>query len=924
MANSKERPTAPPIIHEGLPTQLPDIDPDETQEWIDSLDALLDERGKSRARYVMLKLLERAREKHVGVPALRSTDYINTIPPEREPWFPGDEHLERRIRAFIRWNAAVMVSTANRKGLEVGGHIATYQSSASLYEVGFNHFFRGHDHPGGGDQVYIQGHGSPGIYARAFLEGRLSEQQLSHFRQEVQHGVGKGLPSYPHPRLMPDFWEFPTVSMGLTALNSIYQARFNKYVANRGLKDTSQQHVWAFLGDGEMGEPESLGAIGLAAREELDNLTFVINCNLQQLDGPVRGNGKIIQELESFFRGAGWNVIKVVWGREWDDLLAQDSDGVLVNKMNTTPDGQFQTYSTENGDYIRESFFGGDPRLRKMVEHLSDDDLVKLPRGGHDYRKVYGAFKAASEHVGQPTVILAKTIKGWTIDALEGRNATHQMKKLTKDDLKKFRDRLYLPITDEQIDDAEVAPFYHPGPDSPEIQYMMERRRQLGGFLPKREVHAKPLKLPGDEMYAELKQGSGKQAIATTMALVRLLKDLMKDPEIGKRIVPIAPDEYRTFGMDSMFPTAKVYNPGGQAYESVDRKLLLAYKESAQGQMLHEGISEAGAMASATAAGSAYSTHSEHMIPFYIFYSMFGFQRTGDSIWAMADQLARGFLIGATAGRTTLTGEGLQHADGHSPLLAATNPAIVHYDPAMAHEVSHIVQDGLRRMYGSTDENPHGESVIFYLTVYNEPTIHPKEPENLDVEGLLKGIYHFAEPPKVEGDSPPRVQLLASGVGFPWATEAQRLLAEEWGVAADTWSVTSWNELARDAVAAEEWNLLHPSEDAKVPYITDKLKDADGPVIAVSDYMCAVPNQIAKWVPGDFRALGTDGFGIADTRPAARRFFHVDAPSVVVAALQVLADRGEIKRETVQEAFDKYQIDDPTAVRDVKQEGGDA
>ncbi len=700
MANTNERPAAPSVIHEGLPTQLPDIDPDETQEWLESLDSLLDQRGRERARYVMLKLLERAREKQVGVPALRSTDYINTIPPEREPWFPGDEHIERRIRAFIRWNAAVMVSTANRKGLEVGGHIATYQSAASLYEVGFNHFFRGKDHPGGGDQIFIQGHGSPGIYARAFLEGRLNEEQLSHFRQEVQHGVGKGLPSYPHPRLMSDFWEFPTVSMGLTALNSIYQARFNKYVHNRGIKDTSQQHVWAFLGDGEMGEPESLGAIGLAAREELDNLTFVINCNLQQLDGPVRGNGKIIQELESNFRGAGWNVIKVVWGREWDDLLAQDVDGVLVNRMNTTPDGQFQTYSVEKGDYIREHFFGDDPRLRKMVEHLSDDDLVKLPRGGHDYRKVYSAFKAAHEHVGQPTVILAKTIKGWTIDALEGRNATHQMKKLTKDDLKKFRDRLYLPITDEQIDEADIAPFYHPGPDSPEMEYMMERRRQLGGSLPKRVVRAKPLKLPGDEMYAELKRGSGKQAIATTMALVRLLKDLMKDPEIGKRIVPIAPDEYRTFGMDSMFPTAKVYNPAGQTYESVDRKLLLAYKESAQGQMLHEGISEAGAMASATAAGSAYSTHGEHMIPFYIFYSMFGFQRTGDSIWAMADQLARGFLIGATAGRTTLTGEGLQHADGHSPLLAATNPAIVHYDPAMAHEVSHIVQDGLRRMYG--------------------------------------------------------------------------------------------------------------------------------------------------------------------------------------------------------------------------------
>jgi pyruvate dehydrogenase E1 component len=924
VANTNDRPAAPSVIHEGLPTQLPDIDPDETQEWLDSLDALLDERGGSRARYVMLKLLERARERKVGVPSLRSTDYINTIPPEREPWFPGDEHTERRIRAFIRWNAAVMVSAANRKGLEVGGHIATYQSSASLYEVGFNHFFRGKDHPGGGDQVFIQGHASPGIYARAFLEGRLTQQQLAHFRQEAQHGLGKGLPSYPHPRLMPDFWEFPTVSMGLTALNALYQARFNRYLDNRGLKDTSQQQVWAFLGDGEMGEPESLGAISLAAREELDNLNFVINCNLQQLDGPVRGNGKIIQELESIFRGAGWNVIKVVWGREWDDLLAKDVDGVLVNRMNKTPDGQFQTYSVESGEYIRDNFFGVDPRLRKMVEGLSDDELRKLPRGGHDYRKVYSAFKAASEHVGQPTVILAKTIKGWTIDALEGRNATHQMKKLTKDDLKKFRDRLHLPISDGQIDDAEVAPFFHPGANSPEIEYMRERRRQLGGSLPERRVNAKPLKLPGDDVYSELKQGSGKQAVATTMALVRLLKDLMKDPEIGQRIVPIAPDEYRTFGMDSMFPTAKVYNPGGQTYEAVDRKLLLAYKESAEGQLLHEGISEAGAMASATAAGSAYATHGEHMIPFYIFYSMFGFQRTGDSIWAMADQLARGFLVGATAGRTTLTGEGLQHADGHSPLLAATNPAVVHYDPAMAYEVSHIVQDGLRRMYGATDTHPHGENIIYYLTVYNEPTVQPEEPEGLDVEGLLKGVYHVSVPPEVDAEAPPRVQLLASGVGFPWITEAQRLLAEDWGVAADTWSVTSWNELARDGGDAEEHNLLHPGEDARVPYVTFKLKEAPGPFIAVSDYMRAVPNQIAKWVPGDYHTLGTDGFGFADTRPAARRYFNVDAESVTVAALKALADRGEIKHETVQEAFDRYRIDDPTAVRGIKQEGGDA
>ncbi|MCW2781730.1 MAG: pyruvate dehydrogenase, partial [Marmoricola sp.] len=747
-SSGRKTPTAA-VIHEGLPTQLPDIDPDETHEWIDSFDSLIDERGRARARYVMLRLLERAREKQVGVPALRSTDYINTIPPEREPWFPGDEDIERRIRAFIRWNAAVMVSDANRKGLEVGGHIATYQSSASLYEVGFNHFFRGKDHPGGGDQIYIQGHASPGIYARAFLEGRLTERQLMYFRQEVQHGPGAGLPSYPHPRLMPQFWEFPTVSMGLTALNAIYQARFNRYLHNRGIKDTSQQHVWAFLGDGEMGEPESLGAISLPAREELDNLTFVVNCNLQQLDGPVRGNGKIIQELESLFRGAGWNVIKVICGREWDALLARDVDGVLVNQMNSTPDGAFQTYSVEDGAYNREHFFGPDPRLRKMVEHMSDRQIEKLPRGGHDYRKVYAAFDAATKHVGQPTVILAHTIKGWTIEALEGRNATHQMKKLSKDDLKKFRDRLYLPMSDRDIEEAYdttgAAPFFHPGMDSPEIEYMLERRRQLGGSLPQRVVRGTTLTLPGDQMYAELKKGGGKNKVATTMAAVRLLKDWMKDPNIGQRIVPIAPDEYRTFGMDSMFPSAKVYNPGGQQYEAVDRKLLLSYKESAQGQMLHEGISEAGAVASATAAGSAYSTHGEPMIPFYIFYSMFGFQRTGDSIWAMADQLARGFLIGATAGRTTLTGEGLQHADGHSPLLALTNPAVVHYDPAFAYEIAHIVQNGLARMYGSSDEHPNGEDVFFYLSVYNEPTVQLREPEGVDAEGILRGI-HLAKP----------------------------------------------------------------------------------------------------------------------------------------------------------------------------------
>ncbi len=916
--------SAPSVIHEGLPTQLPDIDPDETQDWIDSFTALVDERGRERARYVMLRLLESARQKQVGVPALRSTDYINTIPPEREPWFPGDEDLERRIRAFIRWNAAVMVSSANRKGLEVGGHIATYQSSASLYEVGFNHFFRGKDHPGGGDQLFIQGHASPGIYARAYLEGRLTEEQLFRFRQEVQHGRGAGLPSYPHPRLMPEFWEFPTVSMGLTGINSIYQARFNRYLQNRGIKDTGDQHVWAFLGDGEMAEPESLGAIRIAAREELDNLTWVINCNLQQLDGPVTGNGKIIQELEANFRGAGWNVIKVVWGREWDALLARDMDGVLVNQMNATPDGAFQTFSVESGAYNREHFFGPDPRLRAMVEHMTDRQIEKLPRGGHDYRKVYAAFDAATKHVGQPTVILAHTVKGWTIDALEGKNATHQMKKLTQDDLKKFRDRLYLPISDRDLEAAYeatgTAPFFHPGADSPEIEYMMERRRQLGGSLPQRVERATSLSLPGDHVYAELKKGAGTHKVATTMAAVRLLKDWMKDPGIGQRIVPIAPDEYRTFGMDAMFPSAKVYDPAGQNYESVDRNMLLQYKLSQQGQMLHEGISEAGAMASATAAGSAYATHGEPMIPFYIFYSMFGFQRTGDSIWAMADQLARGFLVGATAGRTTLTGEGLQHADGHSPLLAATNPAVVHYDPAFGYEVAHIMRSGLERMYGTSAEHPRGEDVIFYLTVYNEPVAQPAEPDDLDVAGLLKGMYRVAAAP-ADG---PAVRLLASGVGFPWIEEAKRLLAEDWGVQAETWSVTSWNELARDGIATEKWNLLHPDENHRTPYVTRALGEGQAPVVAVSDYMTAVPMQIAQWVPADYRVLGADGFGFADTRPAARRFFQVDAQSVVVQALAALADAGEIDPGRVKEALERYRIDDPTAVSGVQQEGGDA
>ncbi|HLL62546.1 MAG TPA: pyruvate dehydrogenase (acetyl-transferring), homodimeric type [Propionibacteriaceae bacterium] len=913
----------PAITAEGLPSQVPDIDPEETGDWLESLDGLLDDKGKNRARFIMLQLLARARERQVGLPALRSSDYINTIPPESEPWFPGDEHIERRIRAYIRWNAAIMVSKANRKGLEVGGHIATYQSAASLYEVGFNHFFRGKDHPGGGDHVFIQGHASPGIYARAYLEGRLTADHLDGFRQEVSRGQGNGLSSYPHPRWMPTFWEFPTVSMGLTGINSIYQARFNRYLQNRGITDTSQQRVWAFLGDGEMGEPESLGAIGLAAREELDNLTWVINCNLQQLDGPVRGNGKIVQELESIFLGAGWRVIKVLWGRDWDPLLAADKSGALVNKMNTTPDGQFQTYLVEDGAYIRNNFFA-DPRLQRMVANMSDEEIKVLSRGGHDYRKVYAAFKAASEHVGQPTVILAQTVKGWTIDALEGKNATHQMKKLTVNDLKAFRDRLYLEIPDSQLEDAYNPPYYHPGQDNEEIQYLQERRRALGGYVPERRVKPTIIKLPGDEVYAPMMEPVGeKTKVATTQAFVRLLRDLMRDKEIGHRIVPVAPDEFRTFGMDSMFPTAKIYNPHGQIYESVDRKLLLSWKESEKGQLLHEGISEAGAMGSTIAAGAAYAMHGEPMIPVYIFYSMFGFQRTGDSIWAMADQLARGFLIGATAGRTTLTGEGLQHADGHSPLLASTNPAVVHYDPAFAYEIGHIVKDGLRRMYGHEDpDHPDGEDLIYYLTVYNEPVAQPGAPDHLDVEGLLKGMYRYAYS-SLDGDRP-RAQVLASGVAMTAALKAQRILADEWGVAADVWSVTSWNELRREAVEVEHWNLTHPGEERRWPYLTQALHEAEGPVVAVSDYMRAVQDQIAPWVRHSWNSLGTDGFGLADTRAAARRHFLVDAESIVVATLQSLARDGAYDANAARQAFDRYQLGDPTSVAGVAQEGAGA
>ncbi|MFD3444574.1 pyruvate dehydrogenase (acetyl-transferring), homodimeric type [Microbacteriaceae bacterium 4G12] len=884
-----------------------DMDPQETAEWNESLDAIVEARGRGRAREIMLSLLKRSKDLHLGVPMVPTTDYINTIASENEPEFPGNEDLERRYRAWIRWNAAITVHRAQRPGIAVGGHIATYASSAALYEVGYNHFFRGQDHPGGGDQVFVQGHASPGTYARAFLEGRLSTEQLDGFRQEKSQAP-HGIPSYPHPRLMPEFWQFPTVSMGLGPINAIYQAQVNRYLTNRGIKDASDQHVWAFLGDGEMDEVESRGQLQVAANEGLDNLTFVINCNLQRLDGPVRGNGKIIQELESFFRGAGWNVIKVVWGREWDDLLARDSEGALLDLMNRTPDGDYQTYKAESGAFVRENFFGRDPRALELVKDYSDDQIWNLKRGGHDYRKVYAAFKAASEHKGQPTVILAKTVKGYGLGpSFEGRNATHQMKKLTLDNLKQFRDEMRIPITDAQLEENPYQPpYYHPGENDEAIQYLHERRRALGGYSPERRTTHTALSLPDDSAYAIMKKGSGTQEIATTMAFVRLLKDLTRAKGFGNRIVPIIPDEARTFGIDAFFPTAKIYNPNGQHYTSVDRELLLSYKESPQGQILHVGINEAGALAAFTNVGTSYSTQGEPLIPIYVFYSMFGFQRTGDALWAAGDQMARGFLIGATAGRTTLTGEGLQHADGHSPLLAATNPAVVSYDPAFGYEIGHIVRAGLERMYGGNHADPN---VMYYITVYNEPLVQPKEPEGVDVDGIVRGIYHL-KAAEIEG---PRAQLLASGVAVPWALEAQKLLAEDWGVSADVWSVTSWSELQRDGLAAEEHNFLNPDAEPRVSYLSDKLSGSDGPFVAVSDFSHALPEMIRPFVPGDYATLGADGFGFSDTRPAARRFFKIDGPSMVVRTLEALVKRGLVDAGVPAQAIEKYRLHDVSA-----------
>ncbi len=885
----------------------PDQDPQETSEWLESLDAVARVHGRGRAREIMLNLLRRSHELQLNVPIIPTTDYINTIAPENEAEFPGDERIERTYRAWMRWNAAMLVHRAQRPGVGVGGHISTFASSASLYEIGFNHFFKGQDHASGGDQIFIQGHASPGPYARAFLEGRLSADQLNGFRQEKSHFTG-GLSSYPHPRLMPDFWQFPTVSMGIGPINAIYQAQANRYLAGRGLKDTTDQHVWAFLGDGELDEVESRGALQLAANEGLDNLTFVVNCNLQRLDGPVRGNGKIVQELESFFRGAGWNVIKVIWGREWDDLLARDTEGALVDLMNKTPDGDFQTYKTEDGAFVRENFFGRDPRTAKLVENMTDEQIWGLRRGGHDYRKVYAAYKSATEHKGQPTVILAKTIKGFTLGrSFEGRNATHQMKKLTLENLKGFRDELKIPITDAQLEENPYQPpYFHPGQDAPEIQYMHERRRELGGYLPERRSKYVDFALPEDKTYAVAKGGSGTQEVATTMAFVRLLKDLLRAPGIGERIVPIIPDEARTFGMDAFFPTAKIYNPNGQHYISVDRELLLSYKESPAGQILHTGINEAGSVAAFTAIGSSYATQGQPLIPIYVFYSMFGFQRTADAIWAATDQMARGFMIGATAGRTTLTGEGLQHADGHSPIIAATNTAVVSYDPAYGYEIGHIMKAGIERMYGGQHPDPN---VLYYITVYNEPYVQPAEPEGVDVDGILKGM-HCISLNEAQG---PKAQILASGVAVPWAYEAQKLLQDDWGVSADIWSVTSWTELRREALAKDQEKFLNPNQHVDLAYVTNKLSGANGPILGVSDFDHAVPDQIRKWVPGDYATLGADGFGFSDTRAAARRFFKIDGPSIVVRILEQLVVRGEIDPSVPQIAIDRYRLHDVAA-----------
>ncbi|RPF30455.1 pyruvate dehydrogenase (acetyl-transferring), homodimeric type [Streptomyces sp. TLI_185] len=889
------RPTTAPVPSEL--DQLPDRDREETAEWQASLDAVVRNAGPERAAYLIRRVHEFAARSGTALPGLLSSDYINTVPADAQPRFGGDLDMESRITAVNRWNAAAMVTRGARLGL--GGHISTYASAAWLYEIGFNHFFRGKDGDGSGDQLFLQGHASPGIYARVFLEGRLSEQQLDAFRREAS---GHGLPSYPHPRRLPWLWEFPTVSMGLGPLGAVYQARFNRYLHARGIRGTSASRVWAFLGDGEMDEPESTAALTLASREGLDNLTFVVNCNLQRLDGPVRSNSKIVQELEARFRGAGWNVVKTLWGEAWDPLLAQDTTGELVRRLGEVPDAQLQTLAARDAAYIRKSFFTGDV-LSVLSASLSDAQVVELfenSRGGHEPLKVYAAYRAAVEHRGAPTVVLAQTVKGHTLgSAFESRNANHQMKKLTMPQFRELRDLLELPIPDSALAGDQV-PFWHPGEDSPEVQYLRERRAALGGPAPARRVIAKPLPEPPAKPFEALLAGFGHQEVATTMALVRLVKDLMRDPLNGARWVPIIPDEARTFGMESMFPTAGIYSPQGQTYDPVDADQLLHYKESTTGQLLIEGITEAGSVAEFTAAATSYATHGEPMIPFYIFYAMFGFQRTGDQFWALGDQMGRGFVVGGTAGRTTMTGEGLQHGDGHSHLLAATNPAAVAYDPAFAYEIAVIVRDGLRRMYG---ERP--EDVFYYLTVYNEPKLQPAMPAVPGIEeGIVRGIYRFRPAEPAVGG--PRLQLLSSGTAIHWALRAQELLASDWDVHADVWSVTSWTELRRDALRADDARMR--GED-RTPFVTRALAGAPGPVLAVSDWMRQVPDQISQWVEQDYYSLGTDGFGLSDTREDVRRYFGVDAESIVVTALDRLARAGQVAPATVAQARARYGLD---------------
>ncbi len=877
-------------------TPLSDVDRIETKEWIESLKAVVESTGRDRARYLLGQLIDWGKRNDVVAPFTASTPYVNTIHEDRQFDYPGTREIERRVKSLVRWNAMAMVVRANRRSAGIGGHISTYASAATLLEVGYNHFFKAHHKEQVGDQIFFQGHCAPGIYSRAYLEHRLDSKHLRNYRREM--AKDGGLSSYPHPWSMPDFWEFPTVSMGLSPITAIYQARFNRYLHDRGLADTSGSKVWAFLGDGEMDEPESLGAIRLASREELDNLIFVVNCNLQRLDGPVRGNGNIIQELEGAFRGAGWNVVKVLWGQDWDPLLRADTDGVLVDRMNETIDGEWQKYTVESGAYSREKFFGTDPRLAAMVEHLSDGQIRKLRLGGHDPVKVYSAYKSAIEHEGQPTVVLARTIKGYGLgEAGEGRNITHQQKKLNFEELQHFRDRFDIPIKDE---DLEEAPFFRPDKKSDEYNYLMERRHSLGGFVPRRRVRVAPLESPNDDVFGEFYKGTGDREAATTMVIVRLLTRLMDDEEIGKLIVPIVPDEARTFGMDALFRKYGIYSHVGQRYEPVDSNMFLYYRESKDGQILEEGITEAGSMASFAAAGSANVTHGVNTIPFFLLYSMFGFQRIGDSAWACGDARVRGFFVGCTAGRTTLAGEGLQHQDGHSHLLASTLPSVVAYDPAYSYEIATIVKDGIRRMYHDR------EPVFYYITVQNEPYPHPDMPEGVE-EGILKGLYKV-RPNENPGDKP-RIHLFGSASILREALAAQVILDEKFGVAADVWSATSYNELRREALSCERWNLLHPDQTPRVPYVTQVLKDEPFPVVATGDYMKAVPDQIARWVPAGLYPLGTDGFGRSEARAQLRNYFEIDAKYVALAALRQLAKIGKFDREKLTDAIKILEID---------------